>query len=237
MSGSTDDGSQPRVLVAGATGGTGGEIVDLLDRRGVTVRCLTRSSANRAALRERGADEVVVGDLFDVDDAARATEDVDVVLSAVGSTVVDRFRGDEFVDGVGNRNLLSGAVDADAEAFVMVSALGVGDEPSSVLGSVFNLFIPPIQRAKAEAEAAIREAPISHTIFRAGALTGGSRSDDVHVARPGARLWGPVSRADVARVVVAAPWTPEAADETFEVVRNPLVADRSLAIDWQMPGG
>jgi uncharacterized protein YbjT (DUF2867 family) len=105
------------------------------------------------------------------------------------------------------------------------------------VGSAFNLFIRPIQRAKAEAEAAIRDAPIQHTIFRPGVLTAGSQSGDVQVAPPGERLWGTVSRADVARLMAAAPSTPAAAEATFEVVRNPLLKDRSTAVEWQLPDG
>lgn len=228
-------GNRPRVLVAGATGRTGREIVDLLAPRAVTLRCLTRSAEKRSDLRARGADEVVVGDLLEDGDAERAAEDVDVVLSAVGSTLRDRFTADEFVDGSGNRNLVAAAVDAGADAFVMVSALGVGPEPSSLLGTGFDLVIPPIQRAKAAAEMALRGAPLRHTIFRPGALTRVAPSGEVQVASPGEKLWGPVRRADVACLVAAAPWTPAADDETFEVVRNPLVADRARTIDWQLP--
>jgi uncharacterized protein YbjT (DUF2867 family) len=232
-----DDTDQPRVLIAGATGGTGRELVEVLAPRAVTVRCLTRSAGSREALVERGADEVVVGDLFEAADADRATRDVDHVLSAVGSSPLAVVGSDEPVDGLGTRRLLSAAVDNGAETFVMESALGVGDGPASLVGSAFNLFIRPIQRAKAEAEAAIRDAPIRHTILRPGVLTSGSPSDDVQVAPPGERLWGAVSRADVARLMAAAPWTPAAAEATFEVVRNPLLENRSVAVEWQLPDG
>jgi uncharacterized protein YbjT (DUF2867 family) len=226
--------STTRVLVAGASGGTGRELLRLLAPRPVVTRALTRSATKAARLDALGADEVVVGDLFDPDDAATAVADVDVVLSAVGSTLRD-LRGDRFVDGAGARNLVSAAVDAGVRAFVMESALGVGDEPASPLGTVFDALIGPIQRAKADAEEAIRAAPIEHTIFRPGILTNGPRTDDVAVARPGAKLWGTVSRADVARLMIAAPGTEAATNEIFEVVARPRFRGRSLSIDWQIP--
>ncbi len=52
------------VLVIGATGTTGGAVVDELLARGVPVRGLTRSPERAEALRARGA-EAVVGDLAD----------------------------------------------------------------------------------------------------------------------------------------------------------------------------
>jgi len=200
----------------------------------VTVRALTRSRTRRESLRADGADDVVVGDLFDPGDARRAVEGVDAVITAVGSGPRDLLGSDEFVDGRGNLTLLAAAVDEGVEAFVMESALGVGDDSSSLLGTVFDAVIAPIQRAKSDAETAIRDAPVRHTIIRPAILTGGPRTDRVRVARPGAKLWGTVARADVARLLVAAPWTPEAADETFEVV-GPCGGE-GLAVDWRLPG-
>lgn len=225
-----------RILVAGASGGTGREILRILESRAVTVRAMTRREAAVSRLERAGADEVVVGDLFDPADVERAVEEVDAVLSAVGSGVGDVVSSEAFVDGRGNRTLFEAASDAGVAAVVMESALGVGDEPSSVLGGTFNLFIGPVQRAKAEAERTLRELPVRHTIFRPGVLTSFSRTDDVQVAEPGAKLWGAVSRADVARLMAAAPVTPAAADVTFEVVSNPLLRDRSLDVEWLLPG-
>jgi uncharacterized protein YbjT (DUF2867 family) len=222
-----------RVLVAGASGSTGRAVLRLLAPRPVTVRALTRSESKTDRLESLGADEVLVGDLFDPDDAETAATDVDVVLSAVGSTLRD-LHGGQFVDGVGAQNLVSAAADADVRAFVMESALGVGDDPASLLATVFDAVIGPIQRAKADTEAALRDADLEHTIFRPGVLTDGPRTDAVQVAEPGAKLWGTVSRADVARLMAAAPWTPTATDRTFEVVDNPLLRRRGdlLTVDW-----
>jgi hypothetical protein len=58
----------------------------------------------------------------------------------------------------------------------------------------------------------------------------------VAVADPGAKLWGVVSRADVARLLIGAPVTDAAADRTLEVVSTPAFRGRALDIDWQLPG-
>ena len=224
------------VFVAGASGGTGRALLGLLGPRVGTVRALTRSPSSRSALCEAGADEVVVDDLLDPDDLVGALEGVDAVLSAVGSGPGALFGSGRRVDGAGNVNLLEAAVEAGVEAFVMESALGVGDDPRSAMGTAFDLLIRPLQEAKAEAEAALREAPVRHTVLRPGVLTNGPRTDDVAVAEPGARLWGTVSRRDVARLMAAAPVTPAAADRTFEVVAQPPFRDRRLAVDWRLPG-
>jgi uncharacterized protein YbjT (DUF2867 family) len=231
----TPDPAETRILVAGASGDTGRCVLRALEGRPPTVRALTRSADNRDPLTRLGADEVVVGDLLDPDDARTAVADVDVVLSAVGSGVRTVLTADEFVDGAGTRNLVEAATAAGATAFVMESALGVGDEPASPLAAAFDLFIGPVQRAKAEAEAALRDSPLRHTVLRPGVLTGGPRTGLVQVADPGARLWGAVTRADVAHLLAAAPFTPAAADRTLEVVSNPLLKRRADPIDWLLP--
>jgi len=225
------------VFVAGASGGTGREVLRLASSRVPTVRALTRTPTKRADLRAAGADEVVVDDLLDPDDLAGALADVDAVLSAVGSGLRDAASDGPFVDGLGAQNLLDAAVEVDVDAFVMESAIGVGDDPASPLAKLFGAVIGPIQRAKGETERALREAPVRHTIFRPGVLTNGPRTDDVTVAKPGAKLWGAVSRADVARLMLAAPVTEAAADQCFEVVETPRHRDRALAIDWRLPEG
>ena len=224
-----------RLLVAGASGDTGRQVLSYLDGRPPTVRALTRSASKRDRLRRRGADEVVVGDLLERSDAERAVADVDAVVSAVGSSPRTVLTADEFVDGAGNRNLIAAAADAGATAFVMESALGVGDDPASPLAAAFDLFIGPVQRAKADAEAALRAAPLRHTVLRPGVLTPGPRTGAVQVADPGARLWGAVPRADVARLLAAAPFTPAVADRTLEVVVNPLLRGRAATVDWRAP--
>jgi uncharacterized protein YbjT (DUF2867 family) len=230
-----DPESVEMALVAGASGGTGRELLRLLAPRVPTVRALTRSAATESLLRDAGADEVVVDDLLAPEDLSRAVTGVDVVYSAVGSSLGDVRGSGPLVDGAGAQALVNAAVDAGVAAFVMESALGVGDEPASPLATVFDLAIGPVQRAKAETEAALRSAPLRHTIFRPGVLTDGPRTDRVTVARPGARLWGAVSRADVARLLAAAPVTPAAEDETFEVVSTPRFRDRAVTVEWRLP--
>ena len=223
------------VLVAGATGGTGREVLRRVGPRVDTVRALTRSAGATADLRAAGADEVAVDDLLDPSDLAAAVEGVDAVISAVGSTGSAIRSGPPFVDGAGNRALVEAAVDAGVDAFVMESAIGVGPEPSSPLASAFDAFIGPLQEAKGEAEAALRDAPIRHTVLRPGVLTNGRRTGLVTTAEPGARLWGTVSRADVAWLMAAAPTTAGAANRTFEVVSTPRFPDRGVDVNWTLP--
>lgn len=66
----------PRILVTGAAGRTGGAVAELLLDQGAPVRALVRTEDARSErLRRRGA-EVVVGDLFDATSVAEALHGV-----------------------------------------------------------------------------------------------------------------------------------------------------------------
>jgi uncharacterized protein YbjT (DUF2867 family) len=230
-----DIDDDPTVLLAGASGDTGRRVLYLLSRSALDVRAVTSSPGKVSQLERAGADEALLCDLFDRSDAERAVEGVDIVLTTVGSTPQEVFLADELVDGTGNINLVESAADAGVETIVMESSLGVDSDRTSPMARFFGLAIGRVLDAKTEAERAIRESGIEYTVFRPGILTTGAATDDVQVAPAESGLWGAVSRADVARLVTAAPFTPDARDRTLDVVRNPLQRGRSERIDWRHP--
>jgi uncharacterized protein YbjT (DUF2867 family) len=223
------------VLVAGASGDTGTEILDYLKGTEAEVKALTRSEERSKELFESGADEVVVGDLFDPDDADEAVTGVDVVLSAVGSNPKQILTEDEFVDGAGNVNLARAADESGVRHFVMESAIGVGDEQKGIFGASLDLVLSPIQEAKADAEKELNRLDLCHTVLRPGALSPVRLAPSPQVTEAGSKLWGGVSRKTVAELMAAAPYTPEAENETFEVVENVLLRRKDLGIDWEYP--
>ncbi|WP_276298839.1 SDR family oxidoreductase [Halorussus lipolyticus] len=227
-----------RVLVAGATGRTGREILRTLESTDFEVVGLARSLDDRGELLARGADEVVVGDLLEPRDAARAVRGCDAVLCAVGSgpTLAPLF-GEPLVDGEGVRNLVTAAVAADCEAVVFESSIGVGDSESGMPAG-FRMVLGPILRAKNDSEAALRSSGLRYTILRPGGLTDAPATGNVVVGEGGATVSGTIPRADVARLMVAALFTPEASNRTFEVVSRSGLhgTPRGLVeLDWQYP--
>lgn len=226
-----------RILLAGASGGTGTEILDLLADAEFAVQALTHTPEKAHALRSRGADEVVVGDLLESGDAARAVAGCDVVLSAVGTRSPVRMLVGDLVDGTGVENLVDAAVAADVDRFVFESAIGVGDSRGQ-MPAAFRLLIWRVLAAKNRAEAALRTSRLSHTVVRPGMLRNDPATGDVLVGEGGATVSGSIPRADVARLMVAAPFTPESENRTFEVVsRDGLrgTARGLVDVDWQSP--
>jgi len=228
-----------RVLLAGATGGTGRRALTALRAVGYEVRCVTRSESGGERLHTRGADSVVVGDLHDPVTAKRAVEGCDAVVSCLGTSIPRLARvklpGSDpgpLVDGEGNRNLIAAADAAEVQSFAMQSSLGVGDDPASWLAWSFRLTVGPTLRAKASAEAALRESGLRYTVIRPAALTNGLSVGPLLGAPAKTGLWGAVPRRDVARVLVGALVEPRASDAVIEVARNPLQRSKgSVPVD------
>jgi uncharacterized protein YbjT (DUF2867 family) len=112
-----------RMLVAGANGGIGREVLPLARDAGYRIRALVRGAEGAAAVRGI-ADEVVVADALDARAVERSCDGVDVVVSALGASVSPGHpeRRSYFdVDRPANLNLMSAARDAGVGRFVYVS--------------------------------------------------------------------------------------------------------------------
>jgi uncharacterized protein YbjT (DUF2867 family) len=113
------------VLVAGATGMLGLEVVTLLRAGGYRVKTLSRNPDRAKALAGL-VDEIVLGDATDPDTLTGALDDVDSVISCLGApmafVMADR-RSFLDVDTVANLNLVRAAKSAGVHRFVYVSLL------------------------------------------------------------------------------------------------------------------
>lgn len=111
-----------RVLLAGASGAIGTEVLRLLRAQGAWVRTLSRDAARAEGLR-RLADDVVIADATRESEVARAAHGVDLVVSALGASVglhVRERRTFRAVDLMANANLLASAVSGGVPRFVYV---------------------------------------------------------------------------------------------------------------------
>ncbi|MDY6764874.1 MAG: SDR family oxidoreductase [Halobacteria archaeon] len=226
-----------RVLVAGASGGTGRQIMMRLKDTDLDVRALTRSPRKEGKLRDLGADDVVKGDLLDDGDTERAVQGVDAVLCAVGPSPMDILLGRELVDGKGVINLVDASTRGGVSKFVFESAIGVGNSKKK-LPLPFRLPIIRSLRAKKRAESTVRSSTLSHTVLRPGILTNGEARKDTLVAEGGPTVFGFIRRADVARLMVASLFTHEADNRTFEVVSGKRVWGETnglVEVDWEHP--
>jgi nucleoside-diphosphate-sugar epimerase len=152
----------PTVLVTGATGFLGANLVRRLLSGGARVRVLARSPEKAKPLLDQGA-RIVVGDITDTVAVAAAVEDVEVVYHLAGRLLAPGVPGLEYrrTHVEGTKLLLACCQEAPAlERFVHCSTTGVlgvtGDRPAdeSAPFRPTNVY----EATKAEAELAVRDA-------------------------------------------------------------------------------
>jgi len=189
-----------KVLVLGATGGTGRLIVRDAVAKGYSVAALVRSKA-RADLP--GA-ELIEGDARDEATLARAMDGCDAVVSALG-TGMGRREVDLLT--VATRALIAAMTRNDVRRLVCISALGVGDSRGHG-GFVFDRLFQPLLLSQAykdknRQEAAIRVTSLDWVIVRPARLTDDQARGSVRAVTNLASInGGKVARADVARFAV-----------------------------------
>ena len=189
-----------KVLVLGATGGSGRLIVGDAIAAGHRVVALVRSTVGAAL---PGA-EVIEGDVRDGATLGRALEGCDAVVSALGTGM--GLRKVSLLTDV-TRALVAAMARGGVRRLVCLSALGVGDSGGHG-GFVFDRLFQPLLLAQAyrdkdRQEAAIRASSLEWVIVRPAKLTDGPARGVVRavVELAGIR-GGKIARADVARFVV-----------------------------------
>jgi len=186
------------LLIVGATGGTGQQLVTQALQRGHRVTALVRKEPSAAP---RPGLITVLGNVLDASSLDRAVRGRDAVLSALGHKQF--FRPTRILS-EGTRNLIGSMRRHGVGRFVCETALGISDAWWQ-MGLYYTLFVRPIIVPlyfwdKIRQEAVIRASELDWTIVRPGALTNGpKRGQYRHGPRVGHWLWTVrISRADVA---------------------------------------
>ena len=205
---------KPLVLVAGATGKTGVLVVQQLKAKGYPVRAFVRN-AQKAADRLGPDVEAVVGDLRDPASIAATLDGVDVVVNAAGSGVpAPDDNMPEHVDFEGARNLADAAAGAGVGHYVLISSMGATQDDHQLNRLFNNILI-----WKRKGEEAVAASGIPYTIIRPGGLNDGPGNEQTVIFEQGdlPGLEKAISRADVARVTVAAVKDDGARNKVFEI--------------------
>jgi uncharacterized protein YbjT (DUF2867 family) len=223
--------STPRevVLVAGATGGTGVQLIEQLRAGGrYDVRAMARDPA--AATKTHGTGyQWVAGDVTRPATLTAAMQGVTYVICAIGARARSGTDGPEFVDFGGVRNLTDAARAAGVRQLVLISSIGTGGE-GGFTRWILNLVGGDVLVWKAKGEAYLRASGLPYTIVRPGGLRNDPGGKIGLRLMQGDTEMGDITRADTATVAIAVLGNPDALGKTFEVVSNesaPLDAWRS----------
>jgi uncharacterized protein YbjT (DUF2867 family) len=173
-------------------------------------------------VRADGA-EPIVCDLEHASDEeiAAALHGADAVVFAAGAGPGSGAARKLTVDRDGAVRLLAAARAAEVPRFLIVSSVGAESPPEG--DDVFSVYL----RAKAEADAAVRESDRAWTVVRPGGLTDDPGTGRVRIDTQPFR--GTVSRDDVAAVLAAVLAEPRAAGATLYVNGGDVGVDEALA--------
>lgn len=200
------------VLIAGANGTTGKQIVQLLaDSQNFKPIALVRKKEQMAQFDKKDI-ETVLGDLEN--DLSHIMKNIDKVVFAAGS-------GGNNVIGVdqdGAKRLIDVAKSLNVKKFVMLSSMGA-DAPEKAND------LQDYLKAKHNADEYLKSSGLNYAIIRPGTLNNEKPTNHIQLKEKLSER-GEISRADVAQTLVGALNDNTANKATFEILKgNTLIGD------------
>ncbi len=191
-----------KLLIFGATGGTGLELVKQALAEGHEVTAFARTPSKLAIQHPKL--RVAQGDILDAASIEKAMEGQDAVLSTLGgkTTKQNTTMSD------GTKNIIRAMEKFGVRTFICETAWGVGDSrPYSgfIYGKIMIPFFLKHPYADKEIqERYIRESGLDWVIVRPTRLTNGAKTGKYHVVTDysQANIKGTISRADVAEFML-----------------------------------
>ncbi len=187
-----------KLIIFGATGGTGLELVQQALEAGHEVTAFVRNAGQVKVNHERL--NVVEGDVLNLAGVQQAIQNQDVVICSLGAKAMDK----DMLRANGTRNIIDGMHLAGVGRLVCLSALGCG-ESRTLLPFFYKYLICPIflrhvYRDHEIQEKYVRSSELDWTIVRPAVLTNGQLTrtylhGDMAASKP---LKMKISRADVA---------------------------------------
>ncbi|MBI4023493.1 MAG: complex I NDUFA9 subunit family protein [Verrucomicrobia bacterium] len=213
-----------KVLLTGATGFVGSEVLRQLFENGHVVRVIARDPARCDAIRKRFNVEVFHGNILHAPALDGCMAGMDAVIHLVGIIAEAGENTFDRVHRIGTENLIAEAKKAKTKRFVFVSALGTRENARS-----------RYHQSKWAAEAAVRGSGLDWTIFRPSVIYGPGdafvnlfarmtrwplnliQCFTLPVIQGGNARLQPIPVADVARCFAGALMKPEAIGKTYDL--------------------
>ena len=200
------------VLVFGATGKLGTEIVRDLKEHGDQVTAFVRASSDRSELEPLGVN-FAVGDVMDPATvrAAFAGGRFDAAITAISGLSVPGL------DGQGNINVADAAVAAGVQRVILISTVGAGDSRDAA-PLISRLALSKILPQKTAAEEHFRASGLDYTIIRPGGLPPGVVPTGRGILSDDPATMGFIKRPDLARLVLGVLYDDRTIGKTLAAV-------------------
>lgn len=207
-----------KITILGAHGKIAMHMHPMLVKNGHQVRGLIRKQEQSEELKNLGV-EPVICDVEKEDDISEAVGNVDAVVFAAGAGPGSGADRKWTVDRDGAVKLIEAAKKNGIDRYVMISAMGL-DEPRG--SDVFQVY----QKAKAEADEALRKSGLDYTIIKPGRLTDEKGTGKVSLAPkldP-----GEIPREDVAAVLTNVLETPSLSGKTLDLISGDSTVEEAI---------
>ncbi len=188
-----------KILIIGATGGTGRQLVLQALERGFSVTALVRDSAKLGI--EQPNLRIVQGDVLDYASVESAVQGQEAVISALGHK---KYFGPSRILSEGTKNILRAMEGEDVWRFICQTSLGIGDS-AGLMGLYYTFIVVPFVVPfyfwdKTKQEQLIAASKLDWVIVRPGQLTNGERRGSY---RHGANIGNYISTVSISRSDVA----------------------------------
>ncbi len=205
-----------KLLVIGATGPTGRELVSQAISLGHTVTAAVRNpdSANLSSTVR-----IVKADITDQASLATAVAGQDVVISSLGTKLSHQ---PTTLLSEGTRKLVDAMQQAAVRRFICITGVGAGDSKGHggfFYDRILNpLLLSEIYKDKDRQETVVRDSGLDWTLVRPGTLTNGATTNRVKALTDLTGItMGKVSRADVAAYILAHLDDPQSIGSTINL--------------------
>lgn len=210
------------VLVIGANGQVGRNIVKELAEKNHNAVAMVRKEEQKAKMEELGAAKVVLADLEE--DFSNAFDNVDAVIFAAGSGPKTGAEKTLTIDLWGSVKAAKYAEDKGVKRFVQLGSMG-SDNPDAG-GEAMK----PYLVAKRTADEMLQATNLDYTIVRPGALSDEEKTGKVEVSAEGFKSMEgrSIPRADVAHVLVNVLERENTYGKVFEILQGEEDAENQL---------
>jgi uncharacterized protein YbjT (DUF2867 family) len=188
-----------KLVIFGATGGTGQEVVRQSVEGGHTVTAFVRDPSRLND--ENGQVKMITGNINDPEAVAEAVSGQDAVVCALGSRELKATS----VRTNGTINIIQAMKDKNLKRLVVVSAMGTGESWNTLPLASKLLYATMLRSARIDhesQEAAVRESGLDWTTIRPSGLTDSPKTGEYQFGENIKTDSSSISRADVADLIL-----------------------------------
>ena len=202
------------VLVAGANGKTGKEVVNLLkSSQYFNPIAMIRKEEQTVQFKSQGIDTVLADLTKDLTSTVNGVDKVIFAAGSGGENVVE-------VDQEGAKRLIAVSKMANVKKFVMLSSMGA-DNPDEAEE------LKDYLKAKHKADEHLRHSGLKYTIVRSGTLNDTEGTSKIELKEK-LNKQGEISRSDVAQTLVRALHDDAETNITFEIVQGDILIAEAM---------